>query len=233
MGGQERRFGPTTKAARIAQRKRRQRVRDMLERGFTNQSEIATRLGVTQTTIASDVKAIENLWLQYDIRTTKWKRSKRVKQFERTAREAMAAFERSQQNAEEITTIYTPQKCPDCNGSGFAADEIEWCEMCKGTGKVTAEVVTRKVKGQAGDSSFLKAFNDSIKEIVKIEGLIPKESLVVKGAITHEYVNTLSIDWSKVPDEALLEVKRIWARITNQPPSLEMDAKVVEDDDGK
>jgi len=184
---------------------------------------------VTQTTIATDVKAIEHLWLQYDIRTTKWKRSKRVKQLERIARESINAFEKSQQNVEEISTVYTPKPCPDCKGTGFA-NEIDWCVACEGKGTVMTEVVTKKVKGQAGDSSFLRVFNECIKEIAKLEGLVVKEPLVVKGQITHQHVSTLNINWDRVPNDALLEAKRVWAKITNPQEPLLLEATAIKEE---
>jgi hypothetical protein len=224
---------PKKRLVRVRQRKRRQRVRDLLERGVTSYTDIAARLGCTIPTATNDVKVIENRWLQYDIQMTTYRRSKRVKQLERIAREAYESFFRSKQNKEEISTIYTPRNCPECKGSGFAANEQDWCAVCDGRGEVMTEVVTKKELGQAGDSSFLRVVKECFMEAAKLEGLSPKRILQKVKDQTNIIQTGPSLDLSKVSPERLLEIKRIWfdtIRKINQQQPLVLEAKAIKDD---
>src|SRR3972149_6123985 len=158
------------KAKRMAIRQRRQRVRDMLLRNVPI-CEMAVRLGRVRPLISQDVKWIFDQWMRYDVRTTRKRAAKRVKQYEFAANQAMTAFERSQQNEETIRTSIVPRLCDDCKGTGFADGNEQWCDACEGIGKINVETVVRCVRGQAGDSSHLRAYIEAVKEAARIEGL--------------------------------------------------------------
>jgi len=224
---------PSKRAMQIRQRKRRQRVRDLLERGVTSYTDIAKRIGCTVPTATSDVKFIQSKWLDYDIATTTYRRSKRIRQLERIIREAYYSFFRSRQNKEEITTVYTPRPCPECKGSGFGPDEVDWCAVCDGRGEVMAEVQTRKQTGQSGDPSFLRIVKECLVEAAKLEGLAPQKVLQQVASQTNIIQANASMDLSKVPPEKLLELKRIWfdtIQSAKQETPLTIDAKVIEDE---
>lgn len=200
----------------VEARKRRQRVRDYLLRGITSCAEISVALGIRQETIANDLHFIFESWMTQDIRATRKKRAYRVKQLEFAAHKAILSFERSRQDQEEYQTVATPVPCPECRGTGSVGPEgEEWCSTCDGSGRVLNEVVTHRVKGQAGDSSFLRTYIDSIKEIAKLEVLYPRTSakpVRVEGKVLHAHVHG-GIDFSKVSAEAILEAKRAHARL--------------------
>jgi len=103
------------------------------------------------------------------------------------------------------------------------AEEV-WCPTCKGDGTVMAEVVTRKVKGRAGDSSFLKEFRMSIQEVCKLEGLYPATEVKGKVQIDSrmEQVITSRIDFDNVPNDILLEMREMNERLKlyQRPPKM-------------
>ena len=207
--------------------KRRRRVEDYLLRGLTDQNSMSVALGVSQGTISLDVKEIHGRWLREEIKVSRLKRSRRVKQLEFAAQQAIDAWERSKQNAEEISTVYTPRKCADCKGTGIQ-DEItgNWCLTCNGDGKVMTEVVTKKIRGQVGDAVQLRLFKECVVEAAKIEGSYVRKAAAKSNGEGGSLGINIQLDLSKAPPDLLLQAKAAYLRLTESMES--RDAAIIE-----
>ncbi len=182
----------------------------MMLRGATN-GEIAAALGVSLGMVAVDIDVIFEDWLADARRVSKMNRAKAVKRLELSALKAMSSFERSRKDAEETQTVITPRRCPDCKGIGVDKSGLP-CDTCGGTGKVKSEIVTRRIKGQAGDAAFLARFNDSVREIARLEGLYEEPQR--EASKTEVHIHQEQIDLSRAPPEMLLEAMSLWDRMT-------------------
>ena len=163
--------------AQIARRKRLVKLDIMLLKGTSSQEEMAAAFGVSQSTICQDIKLIKKRWLEADGEKARAKRAKRIKQLELAAQLAITSFERSRNDAEEITTTTRMEACPRCNGRGETTDHDE-CPHCKGKGEKEMEVTTRKIKGNPGDAAFINTYRDCVKESAKLEALYPRHQAV-------------------------------------------------------
>lgn len=106
---------------------RRQQVGDLYVKGST-QSQIARELGVSQSTVSVDLKAIRREWRDSRIRDFDEAVSIELKKLDHLEREAWSGWERSQQPAESTKVTQ--------DGSGKKAEKI--------------------VKQQQGDPRFLE-----------------------------------------------------------------------------
>lgn len=148
------------------------RVRKFMLDGQFNVTEIALALNVHKMTIYRDMEWVQDEWSRRDARifdNDGSRRALRVEMLLQSACDAKAGFERSRKNAEVNRTISKLAKCPDCNGKGKSGKSD--CVSCDGSGRVRVTEEVHEVKGQAGDPSFLRAYNDSIDKICKIEAL--------------------------------------------------------------
>jgi len=201
----------------IATTDRRRRVRDIILRGGAyTQGDIARRLGVSDKTISQDIRWIWKQWEEEDAAWSKVAKQKRIRQLEISAQEAMDSFERSKENQEEVTTTYHPRTCKACKGSGMVEGTEKWCPECGGEGKVLSEVVTRKVKGSPGDVGYLRAFNEAVREMSRLEDHYnyagvgrPRNEVVEKHLHLHQH----KLDLSGVSSEVLLEAKGAMERL--------------------
>lgn len=180
-------------------------IRQMLLKGMTSRQEMADALGVSSVTVGNYIKKIEARWDRDDRMTFRQKKKRRLEQLCMAAQKAMASYERSRQDEEEITTNYVQRKCKKCDDG--LLENGDWCEACDGKGKVTSEVVSRRVRGKAGDSGHLRVFLEAVEKMIKLENLYParKEQLDVRGKIG---VVSASLDFSQAPPEVILEAKR-------------------------
>jgi len=87
----------TTK--KLAILKRRQQVADLSLKGWT-QSAIAEKLDAAQSTVSTDLKALQREWIESAAQDAEVIRSKMWAELEMVKREAWKAWERSQQPAE-------------------------------------------------------------------------------------------------------------------------------------
>jgi RecJ-like exonuclease len=156
---------------------------------------------------------IINSKLDYDER---WAR--RIEQLSMAAAAAWNSYEISKQNQEETITNYLPRPCRACD-DGKVAGTDDWCAVCGGTGSVVVENVTRKVKGQAGDSSFLREFRENVKDMIRLEGLYEIMMENIKGkenppppppAQYNTFIQADKFfDVSKMSSETLLKAKML------------------------
>jgi hypothetical protein len=203
-------------AVSVAVRARRVRVADLMLRGMTSVAETAAILGVTSMTISRDQREINERWMRTDIKTARLRRTLRIKQLEWSAYEDAVAWERSKKNAEEITTEYIPIACPACNGTGMKdgnEEGTEWCDTCNGDGKLLKEKVTKRTKGQSGDSKHMANFQSAIKEISRLEGHYPP-------------TGSFKRDASRFPAESKQQLNQT-INFLNAPPELILAAKAA------
>jgi len=190
-------------ASSIARIKRKANVRRDFLNGIVDIQELSARHGIKAPTLSNYLK---------EIRQEIWEEDKEVarEEFEITNRRLMGVFanavdsyQRSKKDSEEITTEYKPKSCEICKGTGMK--DGEWCDACDGDGTVLVEVVTRKIKGQAGDSSHLRIQLDVLREVNRIRGHYPKEYKDGVGN-TNLFIqqNNNTIDLSGVPDKDVL-----------------------------
>ncbi len=205
--------------ATIRRRKREQRVEDFILKGMTNQSQIAIAMGISQQAVSQYFESIRKKW-NSDSRRSNEKLREYVWRFHYAAYQAFLSYEKSRQDAEEIVTSYEQVVCKECKGSGMESEEV-WCESCSGTGKKTVEHVTRKVRGQAGDSSFLRTFKECMVEAAKLEGLYPKTTVNVNKVQANVGVQIGLTDLSRVPTERLLEIRKVVAKLAEPPITVE------------
>lgn len=190
---------------------RRERVADMMLR-CVPRTQIAAALGITLMRVCQIEDQLMDEWLKEDITTARRKRARYVRQQKLGAFLALAAFERSRQDAETITTEYIPRKCPDCEDGMVGANLDQWCPRCKGEGQIIVEHISRKVTGQAGDSTFLANYRASIAEAAKMEGAYFRDKVSKKRErpLIEQHLHIQGgIDYSKLPDQLLLEAKRL------------------------
>ncbi len=239
------------KEQNIIIRKRRHEIRQMLLQGIRSQSEMAARLGISQPAVSKHIQVIYDEWLKEDIKTTRAKIRYRVRQFEQGAQEAFVAWQKSKESEEQIITEYERKNCPECaarlenntvdSGKKPAKNAAKTqpskdckiskdCKTCEGKGFILVENVTRKVTGKAGDAALLAQYNQALREAAKLEGLYIKRVKVDKpedGGDIHLHAH--GVDWSQVPAENLLRLKREYAEAAAAAnPENTMDVKSEE-----
>lgn len=219
------------RAQQIAARKRRERVEQMELEGVFSKVKIAAALGVNVQTITADLKYIHEVWAKDDVRRSAVLRARHVRRMELAGFLAIQAFYASQQNAEEITTQYVPRRCKYCKGEGTTNGRgpVKKCVACKGEGTVIVEQVSKRMKGQAGDSSLLRLYKECMQDVAKTKGLYPKEpnNLPITNNTVHIYGG---VDYSKADDELLLEAKQMLLRLTESAKSNVLDAESMDDE---
>jgi len=209
---QKKRLNNHVQQLQVEARNRRERVEQMWLEGVFNRAKIAAALGVCKATVDNDLNYIQANWAKEDIRKSAVLRAKYTRRFEMAAYLALQSYYRSREDAEETVTQLVPKKCKDCEGGVVVRKgRATKCSVCKGTGLVTVELITKRVKGQAGDSSFLRTFKECMAEAAKIKGIYPKER---KGpqlplGIGGNAVVFQGVDYSKLPADLLLRTKQV------------------------
>jgi hypothetical protein len=199
-------------AQQIAKAKRLVAVEECILKGITNQKQLAARFDVTPKTICQDIQQIKDRWADESQEQSRIKRARRVRQLERIVQEAISSFEKSRQDAVEITTQYVKVDCPECDGEDH---KIKGCTTCDGKGTVLEERNTKRVKGQAGDSSFLTVAKNALAEAAKLEGLYPirhQRKKVDQSRQIHIH------NESKAPPELIIQAKEAMERIRQYSP---------------
>lgn len=206
---------------KIAVLQRRNRVRRDVLGGLQSQGQLAVRYGVSQATISKDIKEI----LKELREESQYIGPKQVYIAEQRLLDvyskASNSYELSKKPEEQINTKYVRVKCRSCNGTGFELDDKKeetekWCEVCQGKGKVIEEVVTRTVKGQAGDSSFLITMLQTIREWNKMHGNYPSKAEQHQHLHLHQGQDQSSVDLSTVSSENLLDAVRVMKRLRDE-----------------
>lgn len=206
------------------------KLEEHLRRGVTNQTELAAAFGVSQPTISRWISIIYDQWLRQDPERAQQERQLRVRQLEGIAHQALIDYERSRENEEEISTTYTPKKCPRCSGSGMdSQDDEEWCPKCEGEGEIQEQTIHRRVRGKAGDVNFLRAAKECFVECAKLKALYPHTKSIGPHVQVNQIVNSQTLDLTNVSSEDLLAAKEALARLQMNPMK-QIEGRVIERD---
>lgn len=127
---------------RFAVEKRRRQVVELYLQG-TAQGAIAEQLGISQSTVSDDLKAVRKLWRESSIRDFDELRSMELEKIDLIEREAWAAWKRSQKPAQSATV----------------------------TGEGAAERRRKSMKNQVGDPRFLILISQCIGQRRSLLGL--------------------------------------------------------------
>jgi len=178
-------------------------------------AELATRFGVTNTTIHADINYLLRTWLKDEIKGVARAKMVALRRLELSAAKALDAFERSQQSIEKIVTTYKNVRCDACKGTGFVPDTVDWCDECKGEGFVVREEVVRTLVGQAGDAALLGEFRKAVETMSKIRNLFPQQKVFMDQRKQLQVNQTLTIDYTKAPADVLLEARRVLQKLSD------------------
>lgn len=126
----------------------RRRISDLYLQGWI-QAAIAEVVGVDQTTVSRDLKALQEEWQAASIRNIDAAKAQELAKVDRLEREYWDAWERSKKNAETETT-----------------ERIE--DDKAGTARLKAQV---RKEGQVGDPRFLNGVQWCIERRCKILGI--------------------------------------------------------------
>ncbi len=227
MTRRKHRLNSFVREQQIAARQRREQVEKLWLEGVFSQRRIATELGASVKTVEKDLKHIHDTWAREDIRKSSVRRAQFVRRMEMAGRLALESFEVSKQQAEETTTQSIPRRCRDCKGAEKVNGSRTKCPACSGKGTVTVEVVTKRVKGQAGDPSFLKVYKDCMTEIARVKGLYPKEkpggpALFGNGA---KVAIVGGVDYSKVSPESVLQARQALLEVAESAKANALNAE--------
>ena len=197
------------KAEMIRAEERTARVEEMLLQGHAY-SHIAGRLGISKGSVANHARKIEQRYREENAAKLGPMRDRQIKRLEYAMQKAIESYFRSRQDVIQLTTTYTPRACRACRGTGMKPGSDRWCEDCSGDGTTMEEVVTRTVRGQAGDSSFLREYRECVRELSRLLGLNPPKKprrVAVEGKVVHAHLHGGRIDLSGASSETVLEAK--------------------------
>ncbi len=138
----------------LERRKRRIDVEKMLLQGITDARVLANRHGVSLVTMSKDIKYCFERFALRDGEARYRRKAVRMAELDNIINVAMTSFYRSQENEETIATKEEDGK----------------------------EIVTRTVKGQAGDPAFLRIAKDAQVEKAKLDGLYVQKHEVASAA---------------------------------------------------
>lgn len=145
----------------------------MLLQGVTDARVLANKFGVTIATINSDIKYCFGRFALRDDQSRYRRKAMRIAELDNIINTAMTAFYRSQENEETVAT-------KEEDGQ---------------------EIVTRTVKGQAGDPAFLRVAKDAYVEKAKLDGLYVQKHEVASA--TNSPIDPVKV---KEKDSALADI---------------------------
>lgn len=222
------RNGSRNRASLIRKRKRLERCEELLLQGVHRKASLATILGVSSNTITQYTNEIFRKWREASPHDMETKRAAGINRLFFLYFHALQGWERSRQNEEIVTTQMKPQQCKACEGTGFrltpdGEETKEWCKACEGDGEQLSEVITRKVRGQAGDASFLEQARKLLQDIHRLQGLEESRNLIeLQGSVAHVHAAAEEVDkFRQLNTETLLKLRAARDQILQ-------DAEVVE-----
>ena len=127
----------------------RRKIADLYLKGWI-QADIADELGVNQSTVSRDIKALQKDWLESALVDFNEAKSQELAKIDRLEREYWQAWERSCEDAETVT---------------------EKARASRGAEKPDSIEKTKQAKGQAGDPRFLNGVQWCIERRCKILGI--------------------------------------------------------------
>jgi hypothetical protein len=133
---------PATARRKFAQARRRQQVAELYLKGWS-QPAIAQELNVAQSTVNSDIRAVEQEWIASGVRDFDLARELELQKLKMLERESWDAWKRSQKPAQSATV----------------------------TGEGTGNNTRKNIKNQVGDPRFLDQINRCIAQRRTLLGL--------------------------------------------------------------
>lgn len=150
-------MGKRRDAAQVARDRRKES--DLYLQGWL-QADIADELGIDQSTVSRDLKALQGDWLASALMDFSEAKSQELAKIDRLEREYWQAWERSCEDAESVTQ------------EGTAAN---------------VEKIKKTSKGQAGDPRFLQGVQWCIERRCKILGVDAPEKREHSGSVAIGY----------------------------------------------
>lgn len=170
----------------------------MRRRGYL-QHEIAETLGLSQRMVCHYLMQIDDHYKTLMVAEAHVGRQEKLDQYNELVKEAYEAWERSQEDYEQVVTDEEPRtRCPACKGTKTVlhkATQVKVaCQKCKGRGMLGGIISTSHTRrGQVGDPRFLqilKGIHDSVCDLLGL-------NLGNKGG------NTLNVlNWDQVAGES-------------------------------
>jgi len=173
---------PRRSAAQLARDRRR--IAGLYLEGQL-QADIAEAVGVSQSTVSNDLKAIQQEWLQSSLMDFNEARAQEIAKIDRLEREYWAAWQRSCEDAETSTQKVKGklQKYQDDSGKFVAEQPAE---------------ATKTSREQAGDPRFLSGVQWCIERRCKLLGIDAPQRHELTGAdggpVILNYVGNISPD---------------------------------------
>jgi len=222
---------------------RERMVRNLLVKDSLDLEEIAAVMDLPIKQVRKIYKTICDKWEASEAYSGKKALIRRLEQLEDIRRESLKGWERStEDDVEEISTT-KQEKCPSCKGKG-EDKEGNFCERCDGEGFLELKVKTKKVRGQAGNPSFIKEMREAVKLSSVLEGHSPTKKVEHShsGQIAHAHAHIEISDDNKfkdAPPELILEYKSLMSKFDDSKKEGDgevidvpcIEAEIVEDDD--
>jgi hypothetical protein len=149
--------GKRRSAAQLARDRRK--TADLYLQGWL-QADIAGFLGISQSTVSNDLKALQAEWLRSALLDFDEAKAREIAKIDRLEREYWAAWERSREDAETVRQEGSRK------GEG-------------GEGLPPVDKVVKTRKGQAGDPRFLQGVQWCIDKRCKILGVDAPQKIEV------------------------------------------------------
>jgi len=140
----------------------RRRIAELYLEGWL-QADIAGEVGLSQSTVSNDLKALHAEWLKSSLIDFDEAKAREIAKVDKLEREYYAAWRRSCEDAETVRQ------------EGKPPEEGE---------KDQPDKVVRTRKGQAGDPRFLAGVQWCIEKRCKILGIDAPQGLNIGGAVT-------------------------------------------------
>ena len=149
----------------------RRRAADLYLQGWL-QVDIADNLGIDQSTVSRDLKALQGDWLKSALLDFNEAKAQQLAKIDRLEREYWGAWQRSCEDAE---TVRQEGGTKSKDGKLLPPDKI-----------------VRTSKGQAGDSRFLQGVQWCIERRCSILGIDAPKQQDVSGQITINYTGNVN-----------------------------------------
>lgn len=133
----------------------RRRISELYLEGWL-QADIATEVGLSQSTVSNDLKALHSQWLESSLVDFNEAKAREIAKIDKLEREYYRAWQRSCENAESTTQEGTPS---------------------------AVSKVKKTSKGQAGDPRFLQGVQWCIERRCKILGVDAPDRLALTGGV--------------------------------------------------
>lgn len=148
----------------------RRRISDLYLQGWI-QADIAATVGISQSTISRDLKALQAGWLQSALMDFNEAKSRELAKVDRLEREYWQAWARSCEDAETVRQEGSRKKHKKDEDNNENDDKLP-----------SVDKIVKTRKGQAGDPRFLQGVQWCIDRRCKILGIDAPQKLEHTGA---------------------------------------------------